>query len=158
MFIFIAFIHAYMGGNKHNEVSRGFEPRSLDSGSRVLTVTPRDHLNARKRRAIVALGAECMWLLRTPQKQALPCVCKAMLAVLFLARMCTSVLSNHTPTRVLCIPHTCAAAITIHIVSKTHRTCRHHVCGTQKVSRGFEPRSLDPESRVLTVTPRGQVI
>ena len=27
----------------------------------------------------------------------------------------------------------------------------------QKASRGFEPRSLDSESRVLTVTPRGQV-
>ena len=27
-----------------------------------------------------------------------------------------------------------------------------------KASRGFEPRSLDSESRVLTVTPRGQVI
>ena len=26
-----------------------------------------------------------------------------------------------------------------------------------KASRGFEPRSLDSESRVLTVTPRGQV-
>ena len=28
---------------------------------------------------------------------------------------------------------------------------------TRKASRGFEPRSLDSESRVLTVTPRGQV-
>ena len=27
----------------------------------------------------------------------------------------------------------------------------------KKASRGFEPRSLDSESRVLTVTPRGQV-
>ena len=27
----------------------------------------------------------------------------------------------------------------------------------QKASRGFEPRSLDSESRVLAVTPRGQV-
>ena len=26
-----------------------------------------------------------------------------------------------------------------------------------KASRGFEPRSLDSESRVLTVTPRGQL-
>ena len=26
-----------------------------------------------------------------------------------------------------------------------------------KASRGFEPRSLDSESRVLTVTPRGQM-
>ena len=26
-----------------------------------------------------------------------------------------------------------------------------------KASRGFEPRSLDSESRVLTVTPRGQI-
>ena len=28
----------------------------------------------------------------------------------------------------------------------------------KKASRGFEPRSLDSESRVLTVTPRGLVI
>ena len=28
-----------------HQVSRGFEPRSLDSESRVLTVTPRDHLD-----------------------------------------------------------------------------------------------------------------
>jgi hypothetical protein len=28
----------------------------------------------------------------------------------------------------------------------------------QEASRGFEPRSLDSESRVLTVTPRGQVM
>ena len=27
----------------------------------------------------------------------------------------------------------------------------------EKASRGFEPRSLDSESRVLTVTPRGQL-
>ena len=27
-----------------------------------------------------------------------------------------------------------------------------------KASRGFEPRSLDSESRVLTVTPRGQLV
>jgi hypothetical protein len=31
-------------------------------------------------------------------------------------------------------------------------------CVHIKASRGFEPRSLDSESRVLTVTPRGQVI
>ena len=30
--------------------------------------------------------------------------------------------------------------------------------GKQKASRGFEPRSLDSESRVLTVTPRGQML
>ena len=29
--------------------------------------------------------------------------------------------------------------------------------GVHKTSRGFEPRSLDSESRVLTVTPRGQI-
>ena len=29
--------------------------------------------------------------------------------------------------------------------------------GCAKASRGFEPRSLDSESRVLTVTPRGQM-
>ena len=28
----------------------------------------------------------------------------------------------------------------------------------QEVSRGFEPRSLDSGSRVLTVTPRGQLL
>ena len=28
----------------------------------------------------------------------------------------------------------------------------------EKASRGFEPRSLDSESRVLTVTPRGQML
>ena len=28
-------------------------------------------------------------------------------------------------------------------------------CSRKKASRGFEPRSLDSESRVLTVTPRG---
>ena len=28
----------------HEEVPRGFEPRSLDSESRVLTVTPRDQM------------------------------------------------------------------------------------------------------------------
>ena len=28
---------------------------------------------------------------------------------------------------------------------------------TREASRGFEPRSLDSESRVLTVTPRGQM-
>ena len=27
----------------------------------------------------------------------------------------------------------------------------------KETSRGFEPRSLDSESRVLTVTPRGQL-
>ena len=30
--------------------------------------------------------------------------------------------------------------------------------GLRKASRGFEPRSLDSESRVLTVTPRGRVV
>ena len=30
-----------------HQVSRGFEPRSLDSESRVLTVTPRDHLGVK---------------------------------------------------------------------------------------------------------------
>ena len=30
--------------------------------------------------------------------------------------------------------------------------------GNMKASRGFEPRSLDSESRVLTVTPRGQMV
>ena len=30
--------------------------------------------------------------------------------------------------------------------------------GKHKASRGFEPRSLDSESRVLTVTPRGQML
>ena len=30
-------------------------------------------------------------------------------------------------------------------------------CCVPKASRGFEPRSLDSESRVLTVTPRGQI-
>ena len=29
---------------------------------------------------------------------------------------------------------------------------------TKEASRGFEPRSLDSESRVLTVTPRGQLL
>ena len=29
---------------------------------------------------------------------------------------------------------------------------------TKEPSRGFEPRSLDSESRVLTVTPRGQLL
>ena len=33
-----------MGHRNNSEVSRGFEPRSLDSGSRVLTVTPRGHI------------------------------------------------------------------------------------------------------------------
>ena len=28
----------------------------------------------------------------------------------------------------------------------------------RKASRGFEPRSLDSESRMLTVTPRGQML
>ena len=32
-----------------HQVSRGFEPRSLDSESRVLTVTPRDHLDESER-------------------------------------------------------------------------------------------------------------
>ena len=48
----------------------------------------------------------------------------------------------------------CALAI-CNIASRCG-TCR--AGKTQKeASRGFEPRSLDSESRVLTVTPRGQV-
>ena len=31
------------------------------------------------------------------------------------------------------------------------------VAQSKKTSRGFEPRSLDSESRVLTVTPRSQL-
>ena len=31
------------------------------------------------------------------------------------------------------------------------------ICRRHNASRGFEPRSLDSESRVLTVTPRGQL-
>ena len=34
----------YAHGNIHSKVPRGFEPRSLDLESRVLTVTPRDQL------------------------------------------------------------------------------------------------------------------
>ena len=30
--------------------------------------------------------------------------------------------------------------------------------GQQEVPRGFEPRSLDSESRMLTVTPRDQML
>ena len=38
-------VQRYIGVQEnHHEVSRGFEPRSLDSESRVLTITPRDHL------------------------------------------------------------------------------------------------------------------
>ena len=33
-----------------------------------------------------------------------------------------------------------------------------YVAEFTKASRGFEPRSLDSESRVLTVTPRGQLV
>ena len=44
---------------------------------------------------------------------------------------------------------TCGAA-----VNRQHTT---RFNGALKASRGFEPRSLDSESRVLTVTPRGQL-
>ena len=40
-----------------------------------------------------------------------------------------------------------------HAVGKDRR--RH---GGHEVPRGFEPRSLDSESRVLTVTPRDQLM
>ena len=33
-----------------------------------------------------------------------------------------------------------------------------HVSIADKASRGFEPRLLDSESRVLTVTPRGLLV
>ena len=39
-------------GQIHNKVSRGFEPRSLDSESRVLTVTPRGPVVIRRMRPI----------------------------------------------------------------------------------------------------------
>ena len=37
------------------------------------------------------------------------------------------------------------------------KTTKLSLVASQKASRGFEPRSLDSESRVLTVTPRGHV-
>ena len=38
---------------------------------------------------------------------------------------------------------------------QTLHICFSIKCSAKKASRGFEPRSLDSESRVLTVTPRG---
>ena len=54
---------------------------------------------------------------------------------------------------------TFAAARVVGVVRACMRRCmRAHVRDAeQETSRGFEPRSLDSESRVLTVTPRGHV-
>lgn len=41
------------------ETSRGFEPRSLDSESRVLTVTPRGHMPPRWLRRVTAAFSRC---------------------------------------------------------------------------------------------------
>ena len=42
-----AFVAAAILGRSWAEASRGFEPRSLDSESRVLTVTPRGHIHSK---------------------------------------------------------------------------------------------------------------
>ena len=46
-----------------------------------------------------------------------------------------------------CDPHIVQRGVRSRAVAQCHK----------EASRGFEPRSLDSESRVLTVTPRGQV-
>ena len=58
-----------------------------------------------------------------------------------------------------------ATIITILIVSNLSRFPQYtsvreceQIVFVSKASRGFEPRSLDSESRVLTTTPRGQPI
>ena len=48
------------GADRYRQVSRGFEPRTLDSESRVLTVTPRDHLN---REPVVDQKLESHWIM-----------------------------------------------------------------------------------------------
>ncbi len=44
-----------------------------------------------------------------------------------------------------------------HGSARVRGRCDRIVAMTFKVPRGFEPRSLDSESRVLTVTPRDQL-
>ena len=43
-------------------------------------------------------------------------------------------------------------------MKKKHVVGRIEDAGRHEVPRGFEPRSLDSESRVLTVTPRDQLM
>ena len=43
-------------------------------------------------------------------------------------------------------------------MKKKHAVGKDRRRGGHEVPRGFEPRSLDPESRVLTVTPRDQLM
>ena len=43
-------------------------------------------------------------------------------------------------------------------LKKKHAVGKDRKCGGHEGPRGFEPRSLDSESRVLTVTPRDQLM
>ena len=94
----------WSGYDRYKQVSRGFEPRSLDSESSVLSVTPRG--------------------------QVKDFMCGSFMRAQEVANVVTS--SMHDPGKLI-------------------------IKEAAKASRGFEPRSLDSESRVLTVTPRGQM-
>ena len=125
------------------EVFRGFEPRSLDSGSRVLTVTPRDHLNVVRQLASEWVCAE--FTLATCQccQQTEPaCATIAAWVTRRPVNMCMASSSvpdssvAHAPCPMLAHPHTRTFLCT--------ETPVWQLCGcVQKVSRGFEPRSLD---------------
>ena len=117
------------------KASRGFEPRSLDSESRVLTVTPRGQvinfvclLNNGRRLEERGSEAHCQEAEPQPgREQRLRAELKRDLWG-------------------------------VHIRAWHHYTkevgWKEGSTGPgAKASRGFEPRSLDSESRVLTVTP-----
>ena len=110
------------------KASRGFEPRSLDSESRVLTVTPRGQV----------IYFVCLLMTgRRLEERGSESRAKAW---------------RGAEARPLGDPHPRVAQ------PHTRTWVEGGSAGPgAKASRGFEPRSLDSESRVLTVTPRGQV-
>ena len=119
------------------KASRGFEPRSLDSESRVLSVTPRGQviyfvclLKTRCRVEERGSEAHCQEAEPQPGRE------QRLRAEL---------------TRDLWGVHIRAW----HNHTKEPGWKEGSAGPGAKASRGFEPRSLDSESRVLTVTPRG---
>ena len=138
-------------GNTHTpmEVSRGFEPRSLDSGSRVLTVTPRDHLHESTalRIRVGARQTLCTFAIH-PYSSGM---------VVHVAHTLCPCARLHRPMA-LSAPHTSLAPRIRMWAAHTLCKGRAHPRRCQEVSHGFEPRSLDSGSTVLTVTPRDHVL
>ena len=147
------------------KASHGFEPRSLDTKSRMRTLTPPDHWS---RRPIYSSNPS------EPSALLKPSYALNDSAMCFIGILAASSQAHHEQIIFTVFDSFRIANELDHcsIFSTEHGPLRgeHDVgissaCGITyrmaewqtKASRGFEPRSLDSESRVLTVTPRGHL-